>query len=151
MADGSKQVSLLMIDVDNFKKVNDTHGHIAGDAVLCDIAGTIARDVRGFDLTARYGGEEFVVVMPDTSVEIAAAVAERLRERIAGSRVSVRGVVPDIAVSVSIGVAQSTGAEDTPAALLGRADGALYQAKGQGRNKVVVAEGTLRADADGAS
>ena len=151
MADSGKPVSLLMIDVDHFKKVNDTHGHIAGDAVLCDIAGTIARDVRGFDLTASYGGEEFVVVMPDTSVEIAAAVAERLRERIAGSRVSVRGVVPDIAVSVSIGVAQSTGAEDTPAALLGRADGALYQAKGQGRNKVVVAEGTLRADADGAS
>ncbi|MSP80623.1 MAG: PleD family two-component system response regulator [Rhodospirillales bacterium] len=134
-----KPASLLMIDVDHFKRVNDTHGHAAGDAVLREIAGIIDRNVRGFDLSARYGGEEFAVVTPDTSSDIAAVVADRLCERVAAARIVVRGIAGEITTSISIGIAQSLETGDTPETLLKRADEALYEAKGLGRNRVVVA------------
>jgi two-component system cell cycle response regulator len=138
-ADSGRPASLLMIDVDHFKQVNDNHGHAAGDAVLCEIAGIIARNVRGFDLTARYGGEEFAVVMPDTTVDVATVVADRLCERVAATKIVVRGVAGEIATSISIGIAQSLDSGDTPETLLKRADVALYEAKRLGRNRVVVA------------
>jgi two-component system cell cycle response regulator len=134
-----KPASLLMIDVDHFKQVNDTYGHIAGDVVLREIAGIIARNVRGFDLSARYGGEEFAVMMPDTTSDIATVVADRLCERVAAARITVRGVAGEITTSVSIGIAQSRETDETPEALLKRADEALYEAKRLGRNRVVVA------------
>ena len=138
-ADSGKATSLLMIDVDHFKRVNDVHGHAAGDTVLKEIAAIIARDVRGFDLTSRYGGEEFAVVMPDTSVDIAIVVAERLRERVAATRFAVHGIAEGLQATISIGVAQSRDAGETPATLLKRADEALYEAKDRGRNRVAVA------------
>ncbi len=137
--DSGKATSLLMIDVDHFKRVNDTHGHAAGDIVLKEIAGIIARDVRGFDLTSRYGGEEFAVVMPDTSVDIATVVADRLRDRVAATEITVHGITEKIRTSISIGIAQSVNTGESPESLLKRADEALYEAKRQGRNRVVVA------------
>ena len=137
MADSNKPLALLMVDIDHFKQVNDTHGHAAGDEVLCEVANRIARDVRGFDLVARYGGEEFVVVMPDTSMDIAIAVADRICKIVAADPVPLSESEERIAVTVSIGVARTDGLEKSPNALLKSADDALYQAKTEGRNRVV--------------
>ena len=137
MADSNKPLALLMVDIDHFKQVNDTYGHAAGDEVLCEVANRIARDVRGFDLVARYGGEEFVVVMPDTSMDIAVAVADRLCKIVASDPVSLSESEKPIPVTVSIGVARTDGPENSPSALLKSADDALYQAKNEGRNRVV--------------
>ena len=137
MADIDKPVSLLMIDIDHFKAVNDRYGHTVGDRVLREIAERIGYNVRGFDLAARYGGEEFVVVMPDTSVEVALAVADRLREKIAEVPVATTGAAEELGVTVSIGVAETRGKEESFESLLRRADEALYRAKGEGRNRVV--------------
>jgi len=136
MSENDKPVSLLMIDIDHFKSVNDVHGHAVGDEVLCEVAQRIARNIRGIDLAARYGGEEFVVIMPDTPLDVALGVAGRLCEKMAEQPVAVSGAAP-IPVTISIGVAQSQGAADTPKALLQRADAALYDAKNGGRNRVM--------------
>jgi two-component system, cell cycle response regulator len=127
-----------MLDIDYFKRVNDTHGHTAGDAVLREIAARLARHVRGFDLVARYGGEEFVVVMPDTPLPVASMVAERLRSVVADKPVHVEGT-GEISVTVSIGIAPARETGDQAAAILQRADKALYGAKAGGRNCVVSA------------
>ncbi|HEV8026092.1 MAG TPA: PleD family two-component system response regulator [Stellaceae bacterium] len=135
-ADGQNGTALLMIDIDYFKRVNDTHGHAAGDAVLREIAGRIQRHVRSFDLVARYGGEEFVVVMPDTPLSVAALVAERLRNTIADKPVGLGEGASEKQVTVSIGIAMTRQKGDTGGALLQRADKALYSAKGAGRDCV---------------
>jgi two-component system cell cycle response regulator len=136
-----KPTSLLMIDIDHFKRINDTYGHMAGDAMLTEIAAIVARHVRSFDLSARFGGEEFVVVMPDTTSDIAAVVADRLRERIVATPIAVHGLADRLTTSISIGIAQSRGAAETSETLIKRADEALYEAKRQGRNRVVIAGG----------
>ncbi len=131
--------ALLLFDIDWFKRVNDTHGHAAGDAVLRELANRVLRHVRGFDLVARYGGEEFVVVMPETPLPVAQVVAERLRSVIADSPIEVgepRVVLP---ITISVGIAVTRGSGDTPSSLLRRADEALYAAKNAGRNCVRVA------------
>jgi two-component system cell cycle response regulator len=135
-AEGPNGTALLMIDIDYFKRVNDTQGHAAGDAVLREVAGRIQRHVRSFDLVARYGGEEFVVVMPDTPLSVAALVAERLRTVIADKPVGLGDGAEEIPITVSIGIAMTRQKGDTGAALLQRADKALYSAKGAGRNCV---------------
>ncbi len=137
MRDSEKPVSLLMIDVDHFKRVNDTYGHGVGDEVLHEIGQQILRNIRGFDLAARYGGEEFAVVMPDTPVEVALGVAERLCEKMASEPVHVTGSKDRIRVTLSIGVAVSEGLDETAKNLLKRADEALYEAKRAGRNQVI--------------
>jgi two-component system, cell cycle response regulator len=132
-----KPLTALVIDIDYFKSINDTHGHDAGDDVLREFALRIKRSIRGIDLACRCGGEEFVVVMPETDMAVAAMVAERLRRRIAADPFVIQQGAGSVAVTISIGIAALRGKDDTAAALIKRADQALYRAKRDGRNRVV--------------
>jgi len=132
-----KPLSALVLDIDFFKSINDSHGHDAGDDVLRDFALRIKRSIRGIDLACRYGGEEFVIVMPETDMAVAAMVAERLRRRIAAEPFAIQQGTGEVAVTISIGVAGLRGKDDSAASLLKRADQALYRAKRDGRNRVV--------------
>jgi len=134
---GGDQVSMLLIDIDHFKKINDGFGHDVGDEVLREFAVRLASNVRAIDLPCRYGGEEFVVVMPDTALEDAGRIAERIRLHVAGSPFRVMGGAELLSVTISIGVAATLGADDKPDALIKRADEAVYEAKASGRNKVI--------------
>jgi two-component system cell cycle response regulator len=107
-----------------------------GDEVLREFALRIASNVRAIDLPCRFGGEEFVIIMPDTGLEGAARVAERIRNNVAGSPFRVADGKDLLTVTISVGVAATLGEGDTPQALLKRADEAVYEAKAQGRNKV---------------
>lgn len=126
--------SVLMIDIDHFKQVNDRHGHAGGDLVLRAVADEIARGLRQMDAFGRLGGEEFAALLPHTDRTGAALVAERLREAIAAHHVDVEGQV--VRVTVSIGVGESA-PEATSGSVLSIADNALYAAKNGGRNRVV--------------
>ena len=136
-ADSNKPVSILMFDIDHFKRVNDTFGHDVGDEVLREVAVRSARNLRNFDLVARLGGEEFVVIMPDTDGEAALMVAERLRQRIGDTPFAISAPVGEITVTVSVGVAVGGRVGDTVDTLIKRADEALYEAKRTGRNRVI--------------
>jgi len=133
-----KQVSLLILDIDHFKVVNDSHGHQVGDEILREFARRLTSNVRNIDLPARYGGEEFVVVMPDTDCAFASVVAERLRSAIADAPFNAD--IPDesLSITVSIGVASVDSDAIGVEGLLKRADDALYHAKKTGRNRVVL-------------
>ena len=126
-------LSLLILDIDHFKRINDTHGHEAGDEVLVVLAGLIRAGIRATDSLARWGGEEFVVLSPEVTVEEAMGLAERLRSAAGASKYSFAGTV-----TVSLGVAQHRAGE-TPDELFARADEALYRAKEDGRDRVEVA------------
>jgi two-component system, cell cycle response regulator len=130
--------AVLLFDVDHFKQVNDTYGHGAGDDVLRELAARTIKSVRSVDLAVRWGGEEFLVVMPETDLANAAAVAERLRAAVAKDLFTVRSSGEKLAVTISVGVAGATSTGDHRDRLLKRADGALYSAKAAGRNRVVV-------------
>jgi two-component system, cell cycle response regulator len=132
-----KPLSLLLLDVDHFKSINDGFGHDAGDDVLREFAVRVRKSIRGIDLACRYGGEEFVVVMPETDMAVAALVAERIRRRIAGEPFPIQKGAAAVEVTISIGIAALGSAEDHADALLKRADQALYRAKRDGRNRVV--------------
>ncbi|MCR5880700.1 PleD family two-component system response regulator [Phenylobacterium sp. J367] len=136
-AHGGKPVSLLVLDIDHFKKINDSFGHDVGDEVLKEFAVRLASNVRGMDLPVRYGGEEFVIVMPDTQLIDARRIAERIRLHVAGSPFRVMGGRELLSVTISIGVAVTLPGEETPQSLLKRADEALYEAKASGRNRVI--------------
>ncbi|MEM9878604.1 MAG: diguanylate cyclase, partial [Pseudomonadota bacterium] len=133
-----RDLSIAILDLDKFKSVNDTHGHTAGDEVLQEFARRISQSIRGIDLAARYGGEEFVVIMPDTSLDIAAKVGERLRALTAGSAFPISADAGQLNVTVSIGVAQLEADDQNITTFLERADEALYEAKHAGRNQVRV-------------
>lgn len=134
---GGDPVAVLVLDIDHFKLVNDGFGHDAGDEVLREFAVRLATNVRAIDLPCRLGGEEFVVVMPGASLEDAAQVADRIRRDVADQPFPIMGGAEALAVTVSVGVAASTGASDTPDALLKRADEGVYEAKARGRNLVI--------------
>jgi two-component system cell cycle response regulator len=129
--------AVLMIDVDHFKRVNDTLGHAGGDAVLRQVAQRLHQRVRLEDVVGRWGGEEFVVLSGATDATAAEALAGRLLAAVAGSPFAIEGA-DDVSVTVSIGCAAGT---DDAEALLRRADAALYEAKSNGRNRVVVSGG----------
>jgi diguanylate cyclase (GGDEF)-like protein len=133
-------VSLLMLDIDSFKSINDTFGHLAGDTVIKDVADILKSSVRVFDVCARYGGEEFAVVMPGSSLDSATAIAERIRQRI-HSYHSTDRALSGLRVTVSIGVAES-GPLGSVRELIERADGALYAAKRAGKNRVSTSPAT---------
>jgi diguanylate cyclase (GGDEF)-like protein len=129
-------VSMLLLDVDHFKRVNDTYGHLAGDEVLAGFARLVRTCLRKEDLLGRYGGEEFIVLLPGTAQPAAAALAERIREQVAETQL--HGANEAVRITVSIGVAAESG-EHLPVLdlMIGRADDALYMAKAEGRNRVV--------------
>jgi two-component system cell cycle response regulator len=132
----SEPVSLLMIDIDHFKDVNDRHGHQAGDLVLRDVAGRLREGVRTVDVVGRYGGEEFIAILPHTGTDDAQRLAERLRRAIAERPFRVGDT--EIRATVSIGVATfPSGRVGSAAELIREADDALYRAKSQGRDRVV--------------
>lgn len=134
-----KPVGVIMGDLDNFKRINDTHGHKAGDAALCETTRRMLETVRPYDLIGRYGGEEFLVVVPGCELTFAGYVAERVRARLADEPVT----LPDgarVPVTISLGVAAKRGAgEDEVDSLIHLADEALYAAKKAGRNRVELA------------
>jgi two-component system cell cycle response regulator len=132
-----KSLSVLLLDIDYFKSINDTYGHDAGDDVLRDFSDRLRACIRGIDLACRYGGEEFVVVMPDTDIGVATMVAERIRRRVAGDLFPIQKGEKQIEVTISIGIAARSTPEDTAAMILKRSDEALYRAKRDGRNRVV--------------
>ncbi len=132
-----KPLTVLVLDIDYFKSVNDTYGHDGGDDVLREFALRLKKLIRGIDLACRYGGEEFVVVMPETDMGVATIVAERLRRRIAGEPFPVAQGTRSLNLTISIGLAALDAPSDTAATLLKRADQALYRAKRDGRNRVV--------------
>ena len=132
-----KPIAVMILDIDYFKSINDGYGHDAGDDVLREFALRIRKCIRNIDLACRYGGEEFVIVMPETDIAVAAMVAERLRRRIAAEKFPIQQGAKALDVTLSIGIAALNGAEDNAAAILKRADTALYRAKRDGRNRVV--------------
>ena len=132
-------VSFVILDVDFFKKVNDTYGHDAGDEVLVETAKRLKKALRGSDILARFGGEEFVVVMPDTDKHAALRVAERLRQSIETQPYPIYKGSQQISVTASFGVSSLDGRVETADGLAKRADQALYEAKKTGRNRVVLA------------
>jgi diguanylate cyclase len=131
------ELSLLMVDIDHFKKFNDRFGHLIGDEVLKAVARTLRESVRGKDFIARYGGEEFAVILPDTPLSGAMVVAENIRRNIAESGLIRRDTGENYGtITVSIGVAVLKIASDTVTTFIKRADDALYRSKKGGRNKV---------------
>jgi two-component system cell cycle response regulator len=134
-----RPVSILLLDIDRFKSVNDSHGHDAGDAVLREFANRVRAHTRGIDVVARYGGEEVVVLVPDTPLEGARAVAERIREQVEGTPFAINRGAQAVTVTVSIGVAAREAGDGSGGDILKRADFALYRAKEAGRNRVIAA------------
>jgi two-component system cell cycle response regulator len=134
-----RPLSVCITDIDRFKSVNDTYGHDAGDEVLKEFAARVRSTVRGADLACRYGGEEFVVIMPDTSPETAAAVAERLRHVVESEPFVLRQSGAALTVTASLGISSSIYGATSAEELVKQADRALYEAKHGGRNRVVAA------------
>ncbi|MEE9542678.1 MAG: GGDEF domain-containing protein [Thermodesulfobacteriota bacterium] len=130
-----EKLSIAMIDADNFKAINDTYGHLAGDEVLRIIASTIKGKLRTNDVLFRYGGEEFIIIMPNTSELEASIPLERLREELYGQVIEYED--HKIQTSVSIGVTEVIDHREDESKVIGRADNALYKAKHAGKNRIV--------------
>jgi diguanylate cyclase (GGDEF)-like protein len=135
-ADKSSDLTIAMADLDHFKEINDTLGHLVGDRVLKEVAHRIATSVRDKDLIGRYGGEEFLLIFPQTSLQVAQQVAERIRLHVGGTPIH----LPEhsIPITISIGLTHFN-YDDTLESLLQRADSAMYAAKQAGRNCIAVA------------
>lgn len=134
-ADGDKPLSLMILDIDHFKSVNDTYGHDAGDEVLKAFADRVKTVIRGVDVMCRLGGEEFIIVMPDTGLDVAGRVAERVRQTVGSAAFPIDKGGREIPVTVSIGLAERRNGREAET-MMKRADRALYRSKAQGRNCV---------------
>ena len=130
-----RTLSVMMIDIDHFKSINDAHGHTVGDLALREVAARIKHSVRTVDIVARYGGEEFIVLMPETGLHEARQVAERVRKSVSENPIEDDTV--EITATLSIGVAQMDEQSSDMDRLIMYADQALYAAKAAGRNQVV--------------
>jgi two-component system cell cycle response regulator len=132
-----RDLSVMIMDIDKFKSVNDIHGHAVGDVVLKEISHRIRRSLRGSDLACRFGGEEFVCVLAETELDVAILAAERLRKEIESVPFIINDDGSQLNVTASFGITQFKGRKDSADAMLKRADEALYRAKEAGRNQVV--------------
>jgi diguanylate cyclase (GGDEF)-like protein len=132
--------SVLMVDIDHFKMVNDTHGHLVGDSVLVQVAQVFKKLLRTLDVAGRYGGEEFLIILGQTETQKAVLTAERIRLAVESYPFVYQDV--ELHLTISIGIAGITSSQDTDNSLIGRADDALYKAKAAGRNKVVLNDET---------
>lgn len=132
----NKPFSIMMLDMDHFKSVNDSYGHDVGDEILKELAKRMVDSTRSSDLTARIGGEEFMILLPETSLSDAYGMADRMRAKLAGTPFPVSHSVGEITKTISIGIAELNLGGDNAAAMIKRADNALYEAKNTGRNKV---------------
>jgi diguanylate cyclase (GGDEF)-like protein len=130
-----EQISLIMVDVDNLKHINDKYGHRAGDKVIKEVSNRIQESIRQIDTAARYGGDEFAIILPNTSLADAAVVAERMVNVVAGTSVVCKK--DEIPISISVGLGQYD-AEDSPDDIASRSDKALYAAKQAGKNTVKI-------------
>jgi diguanylate cyclase (GGDEF)-like protein len=128
---------IILLDIDYFKSVNDQHGHKAGDVVLKQVAKILSEEIRDYDRVGRWGGEEFILILPETHIQEALIVAERMRSRIADTQISLENEA-SISVHISLGVACTNKQKISLSTLIDRADQALYQAKQNGRNQVCV-------------
>jgi two-component system cell cycle response regulator len=133
----NSSMCVCMVDLDHFKRINDSHGHLVGDAVLRDVAARMQAAVRVFDTIGRYGGEEFVIILENTSVETAREVIERVRRRVGDSPINVGGTSIDVTVSAGIAVLRPG---DTAESIIERADSAMYSAKKAGRDRIIIEE-----------
>jgi diguanylate cyclase (GGDEF)-like protein len=137
-ARSQSSTGILILDLDHFKQVNDSHGHLTGDAVLKEVARRISHAVRAYDLVARYGGEEFLVVLPGCDKNQTQRCAERVRAAVAGTPITVRGI--EVSATASIGATVADNGAITQIDILAAADVALYQAKNSGRNRAILKE-----------
>jgi two-component system cell cycle response regulator len=144
LAESGKPLSLMILDIDRFKEINDAYGHRAGDQILQALAAHLTDRIRGFDTATRLGGEEFVVLMPESLLEEAMSAANRIGRSIGAQVFTTEDVAHGLAVTVSIGVASTTAGACSFDELLARADGALYEAKRTGRNRVCAAAPSAR-------
>jgi diguanylate cyclase (GGDEF)-like protein/PAS domain S-box-containing protein len=135
----SFSLGIIMLDIDDFKRFNDTYGHAAGDAILRELGALLLGHIRREDITARYGGDEFIIIMPDASREVTVERAERLCEHFRRANLQYEGQTLEV-VSLSLGVSIFPEHGSTSIVLLKAADDALYRAKKEGRNRVVIAK-----------
>jgi diguanylate cyclase (GGDEF)-like protein len=129
-----RPLSVIMLDVDHFKRINDQYGHAGGDSVLCEISRVLRARMREYDTVARYGGEEFAILMPEADLAAAKGVAEVLREAVAN--IAIASELGEIRPTISCGIAELNDADSSAEDLLRRSDEALYRAKHDGRNRV---------------
>jgi diguanylate cyclase (GGDEF)-like protein len=134
-------VSLILIDIDFFKAINDTYGHFAGDTILQQFANALSANIRPYDFLGRHGGEEFIVCLPNTDREQAVIVAERMRRAVEALTIQVDTIDEKIKLTASFGVASPiSGFEESIDSLIMQADSAMYKAKSTGRNRVCTSE-----------
>jgi diguanylate cyclase (GGDEF)-like protein len=139
-----RPLTLVLMDIDHFKQINDAHGHPCGDQVLVEFSKVCTENIREFDVFARFGGEEFILLMPEADLDQAFQVSERLRLSVAER--SIHCDEGNISITASLGIATLGGEHDTLEQIIQRADQALYRAKQAGRNRSVIWEKSLEAE-----